>query len=369
MSSTDPIRLLAFFLPQFHPTPENDTWWGRGFTEWTNVTRARPLLAGHRQPHLPTELGYYDLRLPEVREAQAALAREYGIGGFCYYHYWFNGRRLLNQPIDAILASGKPDFPFALCWANENWTRAWDGHQKDVLLEQKYSEADDRAHMQFLLPFLRDPRYVRVEGKPLFGVYRASNLPDPRATARIWREEAARAGLELYLCRVEGVAEPKQDPADSGFDAAIEFQPDWKSLGAPLQPSAPAWLDRLLPRNRVLRDTPFFHYAQTVRDMLARPRPTYRRFPCVMPGWDNTARRRTGATVFLDSSPEQFGAWLTATLQEAARDKLPLAFVNAWNEWAEGTYLEPGEQHGRAYLEAVRDALQKSGQWRAPEGS
>jgi lipopolysaccharide biosynthesis protein len=362
MSAPDPVRLLAFFLPQFHPTPENDAWWGQGFTEWINVSRARPLLEGHYQPHLPADLGFYDLRVPEVREAQAALAREYGLSGFCYYHYWFNGRRLLHRPIDDILASRRPDFPFALCWANENWTRAWDGHQRDVLIAQEYSVEDDRAHLRFLLTAFRDPRYVRVEGKPLFLVYRSSNLPDSKATTRLWREEAAREGLELYLCRVEGVAEPKLDPVELGFDAAVEFQPDWKSLGQPMQPSAPAWLDRWIPRNRALRENRFFDYAETVRRMQARPQPGYRRFPCVMPGWDNAARRTTGATAFLNSSPEVFGDWLAATLTAAAREGTPIAFVNAWNEWAEGTHLEPDQRNGRAYLEAVRDALVRSGQ-------
>lgn len=198
------VRAIAFYLPQYHPVPENDEWWGKGFTEWRNVSKARPLFPGHYQPHLPADLGFYDLRLPEVREAQAELARAHGISGFVYYHYWFNGRRILERPFNEVLQSGKPDFPFCLCWANENWTRIWDGGDKHILLEQKYSAQDDLAHIQSLIPAFRDERYIRVNGKPLFLVYRAELIPDPVRTAAIWREAAIKAGVgDLYLARVE----------------------------------------------------------------------------------------------------------------------------------------------------------------------
>src|SRR6266478_229140 len=188
------IRPIAFYLPQYHTIPENDIWWGKGFTEWTNVVKARPQFKGHYQPHLPGELGFYDLRLEEVRQRQAALAREYGLYGFCYYHYWFNGRRILERPFKEVLASGKPDFPFCLCWANENWTRVWDGGGQDVLLQQHYSAEDDRQHIRWLANAFRDPRYIRIGGRPLFLVYRTELLPDPARTAAIWRNEVAKAG-------------------------------------------------------------------------------------------------------------------------------------------------------------------------------
>ncbi len=199
MSVAAPARLLAFYLPQFHPIPENDEWWGRGFTEWTNVTRARPLFPGHYQPQLPADLGFYDLRLPESRLAQAELARAHGIGAFCYYHYWFNGRRILQRPFDEMLSSGQPDFPFCLCWANENWTRAWDGMEREVLLGQRYSAEDDLDHIRWLCNAFADPRYLRINGRPLFLVYRIEDLPDPAATAERWRAEARALGIgELY---------------------------------------------------------------------------------------------------------------------------------------------------------------------------
>src|SRR5450755_1537677 len=225
------LRAIAFYLPQFHPVPENDEWWGAGFTEWRNVAKALPLFPGHHQPHVPADLGFYDLRVPEVREQQASLARQHGIHGFCYYHYWFNGRRILERPFNEVLASGKPDFPFCLCWANENWTRVWDGGEQNVLLQQHYSAQDDLAHIQALIPALADPRYIRINGRPLLLVYRTELLPEPARTAEIWRAEALRGGVgDLYLARVENFVS-SVDPASIGFDAAVEFAPLGAQVG------------------------------------------------------------------------------------------------------------------------------------------
>ncbi len=188
------VRGIAFHLPQFHPIPENDEWWGKGFTEWTNVAKATPRFPGHYQPHLPADLGFYDLRLPEARAAQAELAARYGIYGFCYYHYWFSGRRLLERPVNEIWKSGEPDFPFCLCWANENWTRQWDGQNAQVLLEQHYSAADDLAHIRSLIPLFKDRRYIRVADRPLLLVYRASRLPEPE---KLWQHGGSRRSVQV----------------------------------------------------------------------------------------------------------------------------------------------------------------------------
>jgi lipopolysaccharide biosynthesis protein len=360
-------RLLAFYLPQFHPIPENDQWWGKGFTEWTNVAKARPAFPGHYQPHLPADLGFYDLRVPEVREAQADLARAYGVYGFCYYHYWFSGRRLLERPFDEVLASGRPDFPFCLCWANENWTRAWDGRDTNVLLGQTSSAEDDVAHIRYLLTAFTDRRYVRVRGKPLFLVYRASLLGDPARTTTVWRDEARKAGAgELFLCRVEAAGEKKGDPHDIGFDAAVEFQPDWGNLGRPVKDT---FLTRVARKLGFAAGTGCPHlvydYPTVIRRMSARPAPKYPYMPCVTPSWDNAARRKAGGAVFVNSSPAVYGQWLrevVAAHRQGPHRDLPV-FVNAWNEWGEGNHLEPDLRHGRAYLEATREALHAPAVW------
>ncbi|MBA4067420.1 MAG: glycosyl hydrolase [Isosphaera sp.] len=380
--------LVAFHLPQFHPIPENDAWWGRGFTEWTNVTRARPLFPGHYQPHLPADLGFYDLRLPEARAAQADLARAYGVHGFCYYHYWFNGRRLLERPVDEVLASGEPDFPFCLCWANEPWSRNWDGGNRLVLVEQKYSPDDDLNHIRWLLPVFADRRYIRVGGKPLFLVYHVTHLTDPRRTTERWREEARKAGVgELHLCTVQSHGGNHIDPRPLGFDAAVEFAPDtnnfpdkygvwhrvrkkvhrnlvgvsyklWKGVDWSLEQVEGA-TGLAAPRVRTYRDHRVFSYPEVVDKMLAKPDPGYPMFRGVCPSWDNAARRKTGATIFADSTPELYEKWLTEIVRrqrEAGKAAEPV-FLNAWNEWAEGCHLEPDQRWGRAYLEATARAI------------
>jgi lipopolysaccharide biosynthesis protein len=359
-------RALAFFLPQYHPIPENDRWWGAGFTEWRNVARARPLFPGHFQPRVPADLGFYDLRVAETREAQAALAREHGIFGFCYHHYWFHGRQLLDRPFREVLASGTPDFPFALCWANEPWTRAWDGRTGEVIVPQEYSAADDVEHIRHLLPAFADPRYVRVDGRPLFLVYKAGHLPEPRATADRWREEAQRAGVgDLYLCRVEHDLD-RGDPTLIGFDAAVDLQPDFANLGPALRRGlATRALRRLHLANQAYRWHRIYDYETVVERMRARPPVAYKRFPGVSPSWDNTPRRRRQGIVIHGSTPERYRSWLRVTVDEFTPfgPGEDLVFLNAWNEWAEGNHLEPSRRWGRAYLEATRDVLV-----RAPDG-
>ena len=342
-------RVLAFYLPQFHPIAENDRWWGDGFTEWTSVRAARPLFEGHVQPVQPGELGHYDLRSAETRTAQAQLARSHGISGFCYYHYWFKGRRLLGRVLDEVLAERSPDFPFCLCWANESWTRAWDGREDDVLLRQTYDAADDRRHLHWLARVFEDPRYIRINGRPLFLVYRPSRLPNAALTASMWREEAQRLGIaDLYLCGVESLPEERRHPASFGFDAAVEFQPDWKHLGAPAMTLA--------------GNSKLFDYGTTVNRMLARPAAAYLRYPCVTTAWDNSPRRQRDAVILAGSTPQLYGRWLRAAI---ARMSAPspdenLVFINAWNEWGEGAHLEPSAEWGRAYLEETAEAVRGS---------
>jgi glycosyltransferase involved in cell wall biosynthesis len=345
------MKLIAFYLPQFHPIAENDAWWGTGFTEWRNVAAARPRFRGHTQPRLPGELGFYDLRVAETRMAQAELARAHGIDAFCYYHYWFEGRRLLERPFEEVRAAGEPDLPFCLCWANESWTRAWSDREGQVLIEQRYSESDDLAHARYLADTFTDPRYLRIEGRPLLLVYRAAALPDPRRTSAHIRREALQRGVgDPLLCRVESDPwlERRLAPAEIGFDAAVEFSPDWLDL----DPERGA-------RHRTTRTGDrIYDYAGVVERSLARLEPAYPTFRCVTPGWDNTPRRRTGAVLLGGSTPALYRRWLEALIARAAERPTgqQLIFVNAWNEWAEGAYLEPDTILGRGYLEATRDA-------------
>lgn len=357
-------RALAFYLPQFHPIPENDEWWGKGFTEWRNVSKARPRFPGHYQPHLPADLGFYDLRLPETQADQAALAARYGVQGFCYYHYWFNGRRLLERPVNQILASGKPDFPFCLCWANENWSRTWDGHDRLMLMEQHYSLADDEQHLRSLLPFFKDPRYIKVRGRPFFLVYRASNLPDPAATIALWRKLAEEAGLPgLYLVNVESFSSEHGLAQRYNFDAAVEFAPDWGQLPPALPLLGHTLSQRVL--RKIGRGDPaktnalVFDYEALTQAMLAKPQPDYVRFPGVTPSWDNSARKKGGARIFHGSTPALYEKWLRAAIDgfKAPSPEEDFVFINAWNEWAEGNHLEPCARHGHGYLEATRRAL------------
>jgi lipopolysaccharide biosynthesis protein len=350
------VRAIAFYLPQYHPVPENDEWWGKGFTEWTNVTKAKPLFPGHYQPHMPADLGFYDLRLPEVREQQVSLAKEYGIHGFCYYHYWFNGRRILERPVNDILASGTPDFPFCLCWANENWTRVWDGGDKDVLLEQNYNYEDDLAHIQSLIPSFKDHRYIQVNGKPLLLVYRTGLLPDPIKTTLLWREEARKAGfLGIYLVRVESHGD-YIDPNLIGFDASVEFPP-FNGLSSPIMRGMLSKLAaklRILPKVFGIHDV--FEYRSVATAMLNQLDPAFKRFRCVTPGWDNTARRNKGGVVLVNSTPEIYEHWLLTivkkTCEKFTGDER-IVFINAWNEWAEGNHLEPDQKWGHAFLDAT----------------
>jgi lipopolysaccharide biosynthesis protein len=360
MNSTDAmLKAIALYLPQFHPIPENDQWWGKGFTEWKNVVKCLPRFPGHNQPQLPADLGFYDLRLPEARVAQAELAAAYGIHGFCYYHYWFNGRRVIERPFNEVLASGEPAFPFLLCWANENWTRRWDGLEQEVLLKQEYSSEDDVFHIRSLLHAFADHRYIRLNGKPVFLVYRASLLPNPQKTAEVWRQEVRRAGLgDLCLGLVQGFDTEQQDPRELGFDFALEFAPDWRMLGPSINPFPPRTLrDRVLRRPMPFTKDRIFSYKVCRDNMLAKASPAFPWYRMATPSWDNSARRAEGATILHDATPELYEEWLRCLVSDARENNREFVFINAWNEWAEGNHLEPCQKFGRAFLEATRNAL------------
>ncbi len=336
-------RALAFYLPQFYPTTENDAWWGPGFTEWTNVVGAEPLFEGHYQPRLPGRLGFYDLRVPDVREQQAELASAHGIEGFCYWHYWFHGHRLLARPFDEVLESGTPALPFCLAWANQTWSRRWHGTggADDVLIEQTYSAQDDADHAAYLVRAFADPRYMKVDGHPLFLVYAPFDLPDPRRTTDTIREAAIQRGLpDPYLVGLN-LLRPDADTRPLGFDITLNFQPQFTAVPG-------AW-DKGLK---------IYDYSIAVRNMFAQRR-DYPHHQTLIVGWDNTPRRREEGVVLINSNPDAFRRQL-ATLVESISHQEPehrLLFLNAWNEWAEGNYLEPDARHGTGWLEAVRAAL------------
>ncbi len=354
------LRLIAFYLPQFHPIPENNEWWGNGFTEWTNTAKARPLFPGHYQPHVPADLGFYDLRLPEAREAQAGLAREYGIEAFCYYHYWFAGRRILERPFNEVLASGRPDFPFCLCWANQSWTGIWHGAPNKVLVEQTYPGTDDhRRHFDFLLHAFTDRRYVRVEDKPLFVIYNPDELPEPELVTDLWRDLAIRAGLPGIFLVAEHPS-PDWDPGKRGFDATVTVRlpprrakmDSWTSWTNPLR--------KLRYRLADWRELPTIHqYEDAIEHLIAERVPGIESFPCVIPNWDNTPRSAANGMVLQGSTPEIFRRHLRKAIQRMADapKERRLVFVKSWNEWAEGNHLEPDLHDGRGYLKVIHEEL------------
>lgn len=345
-----PATLVAFYLPQFHTIPENDEWWGKGFTEWRNVARALPQFEGHGQPRLPGDLGFYDLRNPQVMRDQARLAREYGIGAFCFYFYWFGGKTLLEAPLQQWLEDASIDLPFCVCWANESWSRRWDGRAEDILIAQSHSPEDDLAFIAHVARYLRDPRYLRVDGKPLLIVYRPGLLPDAAETAQRWRTWCHESGIgEIHIAYVQGFE--RVDPQELGFDSAIEFPPN---LSTPRNVSE---------RQRLLN--PEFNgdvldWRELAREYEERALPSYTVFPGVNCGWDNEPRRSGQGRVFVHASPHRYGQWLRKTIVTRLEDRSPegrFVFINAWNEWAEGAVLEPDARLGHAWLQSTRDAL------------
>lgn len=382
-------RVIAFYLPQFHPIPENDAWWGSGFTEWTNVAAARPLFRGHVQPRIPADLGFYDLRLPETREAQAQLAREAGIEGFCYYHYWFgNGRQLLERPFNEVLASGKPDFPFCLCWANHSWASSTWTNAKSrkagsrILMEQQYpGTADNEMHFRSLLPAFRDPRYICVDGKPLFAIFDPFNFKNAASFMAQWRRLAAEYGLpgvhfvavvrtanptSVAKTRMQGETDPEAVARErvksvlaQGYDAVATDNHQYAQIQAKgLWQNA---LHDLFAQYLGIRRPFRFRQREINAHLLLDLEKQENVYPTLIPNWDRTPRTKEDS-IYVDSTPEEFEKLAERTFRLVAgkADEHRIVFIKSWNEWGEGNYMEPDRQYGHGYIEALRRAIDAS---------
>jgi len=368
------IRCIAYYLPQYHPIKENNEWWEKGFTEWTNVTKAKALFKNHYQPRYPADLGYYDLRVPEVREEQASLAKEYGVDGFCYYHYWFgNGRQLLERPFNEVLSSRWPDFPFMLCWANENWKGVWFGASKGkLLIEQLYpGKQDYEQHFLYLQKAFADSRYITIDGKPVFHVYRPAEIPDLNEFVDTFQNCAIKAGFKgLYLlasnCNKDWI------PQNHGFDGMVSnnfhrlridinrhFFKDKSSLAA----RAESRIRKLIKNDNLEeRVKPYVvNYTDMMKIVSNWPNTSFDYYPQIIPDWDNSPRAGLKSFILKGSTPSLWAKHIADACTYVQRydgDK-KLIFIKSWNEWAESNYLEPDQLHGKAYLETLKNVLSK----------
>ncbi len=366
-SESPAARAIAFYLPQFHPIPENNKWWGAGFTEWTNVAKAKPLYRGHWQPRLPADLGFYDLRVPETRIAQAKMAKESGIEAFCYWHYWFgNGRRILDRPFKEVVESGQPDFPFCLAWANQSWSGIWHGNPKSVLIEQTYpGKEDEKAHFESMLPAFRDKRYMKIDGKLVFVVFNPSDLPNTESFLAHWQQLAKDAGLQGFY--FIAMSNNYSHPNNAYYDAVTCNGPGNFLV---TQQSLPCRILRRLKNrnfgkfiNKLTNDwlklPERYDYAYVVEQSLKSMPEDARYIPGIMPNWDNTPRSTKRGVVFERSTPELFRKFLSEALKKVATrpPQHRIVFVKAWNEWAEGNYIEPDAKYGWAYLDVIKSEI------------
>ncbi|SHK86413.1 glycoside hydrolase family 99-like domain-containing protein [Xylanibacter ruminicola] len=376
-------RIIGLYLPQYHPIPENDEWWGKGFTEWNNVVKAKPLFRGHYQPHLPADLGFYDLRLPEVREQQAELAREAGLEGFCYYHYWFgNGKQLLQRPFEEVLASGKPDFPFCLCWANHDWTsKTWEKgsslRRDTMIMKMEYSREDYVRHFNYLLPAFRNPRYIKVDGKPLFAVWAPRNIPDGKEFIDLWQKMAQENGLKgiHFVGQTDNTGKAlsgkkanyySADMAkdyyksvlDLGFDAVMSQ--GYRRAVALAQGRAKMTL-KLLSFNSFMPTYSKIDYGRLMENYYVEEDRWENVYPTLLPQWDRTPRAGSKTEIVTSSSPDKFQHYTEQAIQIIA-NKQPehqILFLKSWNEWGEGNYVEPDQKFGHGWLQAIRNAMMK----------
>lgn len=356
-------KVIAFYLPQFHPTPENDAWWGKGYTEWTNVGKAKPLFRGHEQPVIPGELGYYDLRLPEVREAQAALAREAGVSAFCYWHYWLGGgKQLLERPLQEVVRTGKPDFPFCLGWANHSWyKKEWNPDtstlNNTLLAEQTYpGEEDMRLHFTTMLPIFKDKHYFKIRGRNVFYLYDLRHMPDFPLLKRVWDEMAIANGLEPfyfigYASGLEGLKNPNMKLCDAvNVMFLTQVFGASRSIFLYAKEKIGSWLGIALLRKS---------YRSAIKCMVHPVMREPRVYPTIVPNWDNSPRRKGGATIMTGSTPKLFGEHCRQVFQmlcgKPEEDRV--VFLKSWNEWAEGNYLEPDYKWGKQYIHELRKQL------------
>jgi hypothetical protein len=353
-------RVIALYLPQFYPIPENDSWWGKGFTEWTNVGKAKPLFRGHYQPRIPADLGYYDLRLPEVRKQQSEMARYAGIEGFCYYHYWFgNGKRLLERPFNEVLESGKPDFPFCLAWANESWSGIWHGSPEKILIEQTYPGIEDYIrHFYANLNAFFDDRYIRVDGKPMFYVYKPLNIPDTQVFLDSWRELAVKEGLKgIHFVGHSWDKTQANQIIAYGYDAVNTY-----------------WQQGIMKNDHITKYTwnrlseimiggkyqlSVWDYKEFATKLSSDLDSQQNYYPTILSGYDNSPRSGRRGRIFINYTPEIFDVHVKEVLRkiENKRYETKIAFLKSWNEWGEGNYIEPDLKFGWDYLDVLKNNL------------
>ena len=344
------VKIIAFYLPQFHPFPENDKWWGKGFTEWTNVSKGLPQFIGHYQPHFPGELGFYDLRIEDIQKRQVELAQKYGISGFCFHYYWFGGKRLMERPVEQFINNKELDFPFCICWANENWTRRWDGSENDILIAQNHSKEDDINFIKNLVELFNDERYIRINGKPVIIVYRVNILPEAEQIFERWRVYCRENGIgEIYIIGAQTFG--FTDPNEYKLDAAVEFPPH-------TMPGI-RYYDSVEMINRNF-DGKIYDFNYFVEQKKYLEKTNYKLYKTSFPGWDNTARKPNNAHIFHGVNPENYYEWLLDNIKYTKTYNTKneqYVFINAWNEWGEGAYLEPDKKYGYGYLEATKKAI------------
>lgn len=363
------MKTIAFYLPQYHSIPENDKWWGKGFTEWVNVKASKPLFKGHHQPEIPMDNNYYCLLDSETQEWQSALAQRYGVDGFCYYHYWFEGKLLLEKPMENMLKNPKVDIPFCVCWANETWARTWNGQESNILIKQNYDESKEawEDHFNYLLPFFYDERYIKEDGKPLFVIYKPHLIKYCKEMIEFWNELAVKAGMKGIYFGYQHPSAFEHNLSQCHFDFNIEFEPTFtanelKRLHSNFRSKMlygimhPKWVERRI-HHKLFHKPDIQDYDEIWERIIERPIRSQNTMPGAFPAWDNTPRRKNDAAIFYESTPEKFEKYLSLQVKKCKENNVKYFFINAWNEWAEGAHLEPDQRYGYGYLKALKNSL------------